>query len=136
MKELTDLHQFQFTVIIADGTCINTELVRWTVLTTPLLGIRIFWDVKQCQLVNSHPLFQRYSVPPTSRSSSPRKHSSWICLTLSMMALWSFENMATFLPFNMMWDPRRLESSRLGLLLYSSHRISFWIALLDERNEL
>ena len=28
MKELIDLHQFKFTFIIAEGTCIKTELVK------------------------------------------------------------------------------------------------------------
>jgi len=51
VKELIDLHQFKFTVI-AEETFIKTELVRFAVLTTPLLGIHIFWDVKPCQLVN------------------------------------------------------------------------------------
>jgi len=54
VKELIDLHQSKFTVIIAEESCIKTELGRWAVLTTPLLGIHIFWDVQQCQLVNSH----------------------------------------------------------------------------------
>lgn len=58
VKEVIDLHQFKFTVLIAEETCIKTKLVRLAVLTTPILGIHIFWDVKTCQLVNSHQCFR------------------------------------------------------------------------------
>ena len=47
-----------------------------------------------------------------------------------IMVLWKAGNC---LPFNMVWHPRKLESSRLGLLLYSFPHISFWIALLDKK---
>jgi hypothetical protein len=41
------------------------------------------------------PMFPRNIFPPHSGSSSARKHTSWIYLTLRMMALCSFEKLVT-----------------------------------------